>query len=170
MTTANVKFYSLDYSSIKTYLVASLFAAGNVVLPQLFHLVPQGGVTWLPIYFFTLIAAYKYGWKVGLLTAILSPAVNSAIFGMPVPAALPVILIKSVLLAVAAGFAAKVFGKITVPILLGVVLSYQIAGTLAEWLITASFNAATQDFRLAIPGMLLQIFGGYFLIKIIFQK
>jgi hypothetical protein len=170
MTTANVKFYSLDYSSIKTYLVASLFAAGNVVLPQLFHLVPQGGVTWLPIYFFTLIAAYKYGWKVGLLTAILSPAVNSAIFGMPVPAALPVILIKSVLLAVAAGFAAKVFDKITVPILFGVVLSYQIAGTLAEWLITASFSTATQDFRVAIPGMLLQIFGGYFLIKIILKK
>jgi hypothetical protein len=170
MTTVNVKFYSLDYSSIKTYLVASLFAAGNVVLPQLFHLVPQGGVTWLPIYFFTLIAAYKYGWKVGLLTAILSPVVNSAIFGMPVSAALPFILIKSILLAVAAGFAAKGFGKITVPILFGVVLSYQIAGTLAEWLITANFNAAIQDFRVAISGMLLQIFGGYFLIKIILKK
>jgi hypothetical protein len=170
MTTANVKLYSLDYSSTKTYLVASLFAVGNVVLPQLFHLVPQGGVTWLPIYFFTLIAAYKYGWKVGLLTAILSPVVNSVIFGMPVPAALPSILVKSILLAVAAGFAAKVFGKITVPILLGVVLAYQIAGTLAEWLITANFNVAIQDFRVAIPGMLLQIFGGYFIIKIVLKK
>jgi hypothetical protein len=150
--------------------IFSLCAAGNVVLPLLFHLVPQGGVTWLPIYFFTLIAAYKYGWKVGLLTAILSPVVNSVLFGMPVPAALPVILIKSILLAVAAGFAAKVFGKITVPILFGVVLAYQIAGTPAEWLITANFSVATQDFRMAIPGMLLQIFGGYFLVKIILQK
>ena len=68
-----VKLYTLGYSRVKTYVTALLFVAGNIVLPQLFHLVPQGGVTWLPIYFFTLVGAYKYGWKAGLLTAVLSP-------------------------------------------------------------------------------------------------
>ena len=42
----------------------------------------------------------------GLLTAVLSPAVNSALFGMPAAAMLPVILLKSVLLAVDASLAA----------------------------------------------------------------
>lgn len=70
---AAVKLYSLDYNNVKTYLTALLFVAGNMILPQIFHLVPQGGITWLPIYFFTLVAAYKYGWKVGLLTGVLSP-------------------------------------------------------------------------------------------------
>ena len=79
--------------------MAALFIAGNMALPQLFHLIPQGGITWLPIYFFTLIGAYKFGWKVGLLTAILSPIINSLLFGMPLPAVLPAILLKSVLLA-----------------------------------------------------------------------
>ena len=65
-----VKLYSLSYSNVKTYGAALLFVIGNIALPQLFHLVPQGGMTWLPIYFFTLVGAYKYGWKVGLLTAI----------------------------------------------------------------------------------------------------
>jgi len=97
-----VKLYSLPYRSVKTYLAASLFALGNIVLPQLFHLMPQGGVTWLPIYFFTLVGAYKYGWRVGLLTAVLSPLVNSALFGMPAVAGLPAILLKSVLLALIA--------------------------------------------------------------------
>ena len=77
------RLYTLGYRETKTYLVASLFVIGNIVLPQLFHLVPQGGVMWLPIYFFTLVGAYKYGWQVGLLTAVLSPVVNSLFFTMP---------------------------------------------------------------------------------------
>lgn len=82
METTAVKLYSTGYREAKTYLAAALFVAGNIVLPQICHLVPQGGLRWLPIYFFTLVGAYKYGWRVGLLTAVLSPAVNSALFGM----------------------------------------------------------------------------------------
>ena len=62
----SVKLYSLKHSNVKTYLFALLFVAGNIALPQLCHLVPYGGPTLLPIYFFTLIAAYKYGFLVGL--------------------------------------------------------------------------------------------------------
>lgn len=102
---ATVKLYTYGYREVRTYVMACLFVLGNVVLPQLFHLIPQGGIIWLPIYFFTLVGAYKYGWKVGLLTAIASPLVNSWFFGMPAPAVLPAILTKSLLLAVAAGFA-----------------------------------------------------------------
>ena len=69
----SAKLYSLPFGNVKTYLFALLFVAGNIALPQLCHLVPAGGPTLLPIYFFTLIAAYKYGFKVGLLTALLSP-------------------------------------------------------------------------------------------------
>ena len=99
MKTTEVKLYSLNYSEIRTYLFGLLFVAGNIILPQCCHLIPQGGLTWLPIYFFTLIGAYKFGWKVGLLTAFLSPLVNSFAFGMPAAAMLPGILLKSCVLA-----------------------------------------------------------------------
>lgn len=79
----SAKLYSLPFGNVKTYLFALLFVAGNIALPQLCHLVPAGGPTLLPIYFFTLIAAYKYGFKVGLLTAILSPVINHLLFAMP---------------------------------------------------------------------------------------
>ena len=98
MESTTVKLYSLNYGNVRTYLAASLFIVGNTRFPQFFHLIPQGGITWLPIYFFTLIGAYKYGWKVGLLTAVLSPIINSSLFGMPMPVVLPAILLKSVLL------------------------------------------------------------------------
>lgn len=165
METRTVKLYSLDYSNARTYFIAALFIVGNLVLPQLFHLIPQGGITWLPIYFFTLIGAYKFGWKVGLLTAIISPFINSLLFGMPVPAVLPAIMLKSVLLAAAAGWAAHRFNRISLPILLAVVLFYQVAGTLGEWALTGSFFLAMQDFRIGVPGMGLQVIGGYLLLK-----
>lgn len=167
METANVKLYSWGFSNAKTYLVAALFVAGNIVLPQLCHLVPQGGARWLPIYFFTLVAAYKYGWRAGLLTAVASPLVNSALFGMPAAAALPAILLKSVVLALAAGFAAARFKRVSLLLIAAVVLTYQIVGTLGEWAMVGSLYAAVQDFRIGVPGMLLQIFGGWAVIDML---
>lgn len=165
-----INFYTLGYKDVRTYMVATMFVLGNMVLPQLFHLVPQGGMTWLPIYFFTLVGAYKYGWKVGLLTAVFSPIVNSLLFGMPMPQVLPAILLKSVLLALAAGFAAHRYNKASLPLLLATVLFYQLVGTLGEWAMNGSLWRAVQDFRIGIPGMLLQIFGGYAFINYIIRK
>ena len=159
------KLYSLSLSNIKTYLFAAIFIVGNLLLPQLAHLIPQGGLIFLPIYFFTLIAAYKYGIHVGLLTAILSPLANNLLFGMPPAAVLPAIIIKSAILAVAASLAAKHSGKISLlPILLAI-LTYQIVGTGIEWIITRDFSVAIQDFRLGVPGMVIQLFGGYLILK-----
>ena len=168
--TSTTRLYSLPYGSLKTYRTALLFVAVNIVLPQLFHLIPQGGVTWLPIYFFTLIGAYKYGWRVGLLTAVLSPLVNSFLFGMPAAASLPAILLKSCLLAAFAGWTARRTGKVTLALMLGVVLAYQVVGTLGEWAMKGDFYLAAQDFRIGIPGMLLQIAGGYLVVKYLIRK
>ena len=163
----SAKLYSLNYSNVKTYLFALLFIAGNIVLPQLCHLTPYGGPTLLPIYFFTLVAGYKYGFRVGLLTAILSPVINHLLFAMPSEAALPVILIKSTLLAGASALAARTLKSVSLLSVLGVVLSYKIIGTAFEWTILGNFHAAVQDFRIGIPGMLIQWFGGYALLKAI---
>lgn len=166
----SVKLYLLSYRNVMTYATVLLFVLGNIVMPQLFHLVPQGGVTWLPIYFFTLVGAYKYGWKVGLLTAVLSPLVNSFLFGMPALPVLPAILVKSVLLAAGAGYAARRFKKVSLLLFLSVVLFYQVFGTMAEWAMSGSFYAALQDFRIGIPGILLQIFGGYLFVKYLIRN
>ena len=155
----------MSYRDSRAYMAAALFVAGNIVLPQLCHLVPQGGLVWLPIYFFTLVAAYKFGLTAGLLTAVASPVANSLLFGMPAAAMLPIILVKSVLLALAASFiASKVRGVALWAVALAVV-AYQAVGTMAEWGMTASLTAALQDIRLGWPGILVQIFGGYVVMK-----
>ncbi len=170
MQTPTVKLYSLEYNRVKTYWIAALFILGNIALPQLCHLFPMGGVRWLPIYFFTLVGAYKYGWRVGLITALVSPLVNSALFGMPHAAVLPSIMLKSALLAGISGYTAARFRKASLLLLAAVVLAYQTLGTLGEWLIGDTFYAALQDFRIGIPGMLVQVFGGWFVINHLLRR
>ena len=159
------KLYSLSLNNTKTYLIATVFIVCNLLLPQLAHLVPQGGFIFLPIYFFTLIAAYKYGIHVGLLTAVLSSIANNLLFGMPPSAVLPAIIIKSVILAIAAAVAAKKFGKVSIIGILMAILAYQVIGTGIEWAMTQNFFVAIQDFRIGFPGMLIQLFGGYLVLK-----
>lgn len=159
------QLYAYDFKSIKTYAFATIFIAGNLLLPQLFHAIPNGGPTFLPIYFFTLIAAYKYGIKVGLLTAIFSPLLNSLLFGMPLIAFLPIIMIKSGLLAIAARTAARYYGKVSIAGILLTILAYQFIGSAIEWMMLGDFGLAMQDFKIGFPGMTIQLFGGFIVLK-----
>ena len=162
---STVKLYAFDYRELRTYLATALFVIGNIVLPQLCHLIPQGGFMLLPIYFFTLIAAYKYGRSVGLLAAVLSPVVNSMLFGMPAVAVLPSILVKSVLLALIASAVARRTQTVSLLWLAVAVLAYQVAGSLIESLWLGDFATGFQDFTIGLPGMALQVVGGYLVIK-----
>ena len=131
---------------------------------RIIKLIPQGGLIFLPIYFFTLVAAFRCGWKVGLLTAVLSPVVNCLLFGMPPVASLPAILIKSVTLVLAVELVSRKmdFSILSVAI---AVLAYQIVGMTIEFLMDFNFLHAIQDIRIGWPGILIQIVGGYFVIK-----
>ena len=162
---STIKLYSFKVVELKSYIYATFFIAGNIILPQLCHLFPMGGQMLLPIYFFTLIAAYKYGFFTGLLTAVASPLINHALFGMPAAEMLTIILIKSALLAVAASYMAQHTRQIKIQSLLLVIVFYQGIGMMAEFALTGSFMAAMQDIRLGFPGMILQLVGGYFCLK-----
>jgi hypothetical protein len=165
----NYPFLSLNVrlTKVKSLLWASAFVAGNLLLPFVCHHTPVGnmGFTLLPIYFFTLVAAYKFGWQVGLATAILSPLVNYLLLGMPMAGMLPIIITKSVLLAGFAALAAHKASRISMLHLLAVVLAYQIVGSGIEMLLTQSVGAGLADFTMGFPGMILQVVGGYFILK-----
>jgi hypothetical protein len=157
----------LSFTNRMTYLFAILFIIGNLLLPQLTHTIPKGGLIFLPIYFFTLIGAYKFGINVGLLTACLSPLVNHWLFGMPPVFVLPIILIKSTLLAIAASIVAAKFKSLSIWSMLIVVLIYQSIGFVFEYFITNSFEKAFQDVKIGLPGLIIQIIGGYLLLKLL---
>lgn len=150
---------TLTLSNARTYLFAALFAVGNVVLPQLCHLLPQGGLIFQPLYFFTLIAACRFGWQVALLTAVASPLINTLLFAMPSGAMLPVVLVKSIVLALAVSKAVAQRGKHQMLLIIAVLIGVQLVGALAEWALLSSVTTLL----LCLPGVALQIAAAYWM-------
>lgn len=162
---ANVRLYALNYDEAKTYLWATVFVACNLVLPQLFHLIPQGGVIFSPLSLVILAGAYKFGWKTGLLAALASPLVNHAITGLPAWEVLPVMTLKLAVLAMVAGLAAQRFKTVNLPLLIGVILVSKAIGCLGEFILTGGIAATIADFTIGWPGLLLQVFGAWLILK-----
>lgn len=162
---ASVRLYALNYDEVKTYLWAAVFVACNMVLPQLFHLIPQGGVIFSPLSLVILAGAYKFGWKTGLLAAVLSPVVNHFAFGMPQWSVLQVMTLKLAVLAIVAGLAAQRFKTVSLPLIIGVVLVSMAIGCLGEFLLTGGIDATIADFTIGWPGLLLQVFGAWLILK-----
>lgn len=164
---ASVRLYALNYDEVKTYMWTAVFVACNLVLPQMFHLIPQGGVIFSPLSLVILAGAYKFGWKTGLLAALLSPLVNHSLTGMPAWEVLPVMTLKLAVLAVVAGLVAQQFKAVSVLLLIGVVLASKAIGGMGELLLTGGIDATTADFIVGWPGLLLQVVGTWLILKYI---
>lgn len=162
---ANVRLYALNYDEAKTYLWATVFVACNLILPQVFHLIPQGGVIFSPLSLVILAGAYKFGWKTGLLAALASPLVNHLITGMPAWEVMPVMTMKLAVLALVAGLAAQRFKTVSLPLLIGVILVSMAIGCLGEFILTGGIAATMADFTIGWPGLLLQVFGAWLILK-----
>lgn len=160
-----VRLYAFNYDEAKTYLWALVFVACNLVLPQVFHLIPQGGVMFSPLSLVILAGAYKFGWKTGLLAAVLSPLVNHLLTGLPAMEVLAVMTLKLAVLAVVAGLVSQRFRSVSLPLLLGVVLASKLLGCLGELALTGGIASTIADFTIGWPGLLLQIVGAWFILK-----
>ena len=162
---ANVKLYAYNYDEAKTYLWAMAFVACNLLLPQVFHLIPQGGIIFAPLSFVILAGAYKFGWKTGLLAALASPLINHAITGMPAWGVMPVMTLKLAVIALVAGLAAQRFKTVNLLLIMAVVLVSMVLGALGELVLTGGISATISDITVGWPGILLQIFGTWLIIK-----
>ena len=164
MNTATLPASQFSFKSLRTYIAAAIFLIGNIAVPQLCHLIPRGGLIFLPIYFFTLVGTFKCGWKTGLLTAVLSPVINCVLFGMPPFGSLPAILVKSCALVLAIALISRRMPFSFWSVALAV-LSYQVVGMAFEFLMDLNLMHALQDVRIGWPGILIQIVGGFFVLK-----
>ena len=167
---ATARLYTLNYDEAKTYLWATIFVACNLVLPQVFHIIPQGGIIFSPLSLVILVGAYKFGWKTGLLAALASPLVNHLLTGMPAWSVLPVMTMKLAVLALVAGFTAQHFKTVSLPLLVGVVLVTKVLEALGELILTGGIAATVADFTIGWPGLLLQIVGGYLILKYLLKN
>jgi len=150
----------LSLGDARLYLAVAAMIAGNVLLPFALHRIPDGGRMFLPIFFFTLIAGWRFGAKAAVLTAVLSPLANHFLTGMPPAQALQGIILQSALLGCLAAIAASRSVRPTLTLLAGVVLAAQALGLLPV-LMHSGWQAGLAALQLRLPGLLLQILGGF---------
>ena len=156
----------LTLGDLRLYLATAAMVLGNVALPTLVHGIPNGGRMLLPIFFFTLIAGWRFGITAALLTAVLSPLANHALTGMPPTPMLTGIICQSAALGLIAARVAGRSQRTTLPLLALVVVLHQALLALPV-LAQAGFRASAAAFQMRIPGLLLQIIGGYLALRLL---
>lgn len=159
----------LAFADYRSYAWALAFAAGNVILPQLVHALPSswgGGPVWLPLFFFTLVGAYRFGWATGLATAMFSPCLSHLLSGMPSVEVLPSILARSLLLAVMAVLVAQRLQRISwLGVTVAATFGY-LLGFVATGLLSWNWAAVVDNAALGVPGLFVQIVLGFLAIRL----
>ncbi len=119
---------ALGLRDLRLYVFAAVFTLGNLLTPAAVHSIPQGGLIFLPIFFFTLVAAYRFGFAAGALTGLASPLLNYALTGMPPASLLGTVLVQSLLIAAIAAVLASRTGRLNVWSLLLAAVAMQLVG------------------------------------------
>jgi hypothetical protein len=158
---------ALSLRDLRLYGFVAVFTAGNLAAPVAVHSIPQGGLIFLPIFFFTLVAAYRFGFAAGALTGLASPVLNFALTGMPPSAMLPTVLVQSLLIAAIAALLAARSGRVNPWLLLLAAASMQLAGFGLDLARGGTVSSGLDALRLGLPGVALMGFGGYAVLRLL---
>lgn len=93
----------LNSTPTRRLTTAALCTAIGILLPQIFHSIPNSGSIFLPMHLPVLICGLICGWKYGLLCGILCPALSFALIGMPPAMILPGMICELAVYGLAAG-------------------------------------------------------------------
>lgn len=145
----------LTFSEAKCYIFSAVFMASAVFFPWLAHQFHIAGPTYLPMHFFVMIAGFLFGWRVGIMTGVLSPMLSYGMTRMP-----PIGILSETMLELAVyGFAVGVLREKNFNILTAL-LSAMILGRLARLAFVLGLGLKTNPiryFQMSWPGILLQI-------------
>jgi hypothetical protein len=156
----------LSLGDRRLYLATVAMVLGNVALPALVHGVPNGGRIFLPIFFFTLIAGWRFGLYAALLTAVLSPLANHLLTGMPGSPMLAGIIVQSATLGVLATLLAGRERRASLPRLGLVVLLQQVlVSAIGLW--QSGWQPCLAALQTRIPGLAVQILGGFLVLRLL---
>ena len=156
----------LSLDDPKLYLAIAGMVLGNLLLPMAVHRIPDAGRVLLPLFFFTLVAGWRFGVKAGLLTGILSPLASHFLTGLPPAPAYLLLMGQSALLGALAGAAGGQRPRPNLAQVMAVVLVHQALVAL-PLMAEAGARAAWLGFELRLPGVLLQILGGCALLRLL---
>lgn len=154
-----IKTEAIKITKTKEIIFSVTFTALAVYAPVLVHYFAgvDGGRMFLPMPFFVLLAGLMLGWRAGLATALMSPAVSYLISGMPMMNILPFITIQLIAYGVVAGIAKEKYNAV-VSVAVAIAAGWLIIG-IALFLFS-KMNAMiyiTQGIKIGFAGIALQL-------------
>ncbi len=151
---------------VKKLVFSALCAALCVVLPLLFHVIPDAGTIFLPMHIPVLLCGMLCGWPWGLSCGLLGPLLSSLLTKMPPMAVLPGMMVECAVYGAVSGLLMELLKrKPLVPRLYGSLVPAMLAGRVVSGIVKAlifnpgmSFSAwVTASFVTALPGILTQL-------------
>jgi uncharacterized membrane protein len=163
MTTANRR----SMSKIKRLVLSALFIALCVVLPIVFHAIPNAGSIVLPMHLPVLLCGMLCGWPFGLACGILGPLLSSLLTGMPPMAVLPSMLCELAVYGLLTGLlmgrikTGKRIIDIYIPLICAMLTGRVFYGILNALIFKAGSYTImvwlTSAFITSLPGILIQL-------------
>ena len=152
----------LRFTNLRLYAFVTLFVALDVVIPWFCHWIhPLAGPTFLPMFFFVLLAGLLFGWRAGLLVGALTPIISYGISGMPLLPFLPGIFAEAVFYGLAAGLLRERFKMNVFWSLVGAMIAGRFAAGLTVfivyWSATNPFASIWEAAKLGWPGIVIQL-------------
>ena len=151
----------------KQIVLAALFIAIGVVLPQAFHAIPNAGSIFLPMHIPVLIAGFALGPLFGTLVGVITPILSHLIFAMPPAPMLAQMICELAAYGFLTGLLNRIFkagsnvGKLYVVLILSMLGGRLIYGVLnalifkaGSYTLQAWLSAA---FIKALPGIAIQL-------------
>ena len=154
--------YVLHFTDLRLYAIVTVFVALDVGVPWACHQVhPLAGPTFLPMFFFSILAGLLFGWRVGLLVGFLTPLISFGLSGMPVLDHLPQIVVENSVLGLSAGLLRERFKLNVLWSVVGAVVLGHVALGLALLIIhSGEVNPLVSVWRVVEqgwPGIALQV-------------
>lgn len=153
--------------SVRQIALTGMCIALGVVLPVLFHAVPNAGSVLLPMHIPVLLCGFLAGWPFALACGVLTPALSTLFTGMPPAAILPAMVCE---LAVYGMVSSLIYHRMPkgrrVPRLYLPLVAAMLAGRAVSGALNALVFSAGQyslgafvsaSFVVALPGIVIQL-------------
>lgn len=97
----------MEFSKLKKIIITAVCLALCIVLPMIFHSIPNGGVIFSPMHIPVLFCGLVCGFQYGLVCGLIGPLFSSILTGMPPTAFLGPMMIELALYGLITGLMMK---------------------------------------------------------------
>ncbi len=157
----------MQNQKLKKIITTAACIALCVILPMIFHLIPDGGALFSPMHIPVLICGLLCGWQFGFACGILGPIVSHLLTGMPGLGFLPNMMIELALYGLMTGLMMKVVrtGKTYTDVLISLISAMLIGRVLMGIIVYLFFSKGNYGisawfasyFVGSIPGIIAHI-------------